>query len=70
MNGTIRPLMTKEDLARYLGVTTSCIDKWMAGRRIPYYRLGRKCVRYDLDKVAAWLARHESSPREGSSRCR
>lgn len=50
-------LIDKEEVARRLGVTPSAINKWMADRRISYYRLGHRCVRFAWDEVLADLGR-------------
>ena len=46
MNENDNDLITKEELARRLKVTQSAVNKWMAKRRLPYIKLGRRCVRF------------------------
>jgi predicted DNA-binding transcriptional regulator AlpA len=43
----MEPLLTKKQIARRYSVTTSCIDKWMRRRKIPFIRLSSRCVRFD-----------------------
>ncbi len=50
------PLIAKEEVARRLGVSTSAVLKWQRQRRIPSYRFGRKCRRYDFQEVLKTLA--------------
>jgi excisionase family DNA binding protein len=44
-------ILTKAELANRLKVTVSAINKWMALRRIPYIRLGRRCIRFNWGEV-------------------
>ena len=44
-------LVPKAVLAERLGVSESCIEKWAGEKRIPYYRFGRRCIRYDVCEV-------------------
>ena len=53
------PLLTKEQLASRYGVSISCVDKWIRKRRIPLYRLSRRCVRFDAFKCDAIIAATE-----------
>lgn len=56
------PLMTKDEAAKYLGVSPGTLAVWRCvGRHgIPYHKIGR-CVRYSLPDLDAWLAenRHD-----------
>jgi len=44
-------LLTKNELAIQLGVSPRTIETWVACRRIPVYKFGRRCVRFDLQEV-------------------
>jgi excisionase family DNA binding protein len=39
-------LLTKEQAAEFLGVTVRCLEKWMAQGIVPYYKLGKRTVRF------------------------
>jgi excisionase family DNA binding protein len=52
-----RTWVTKRDVVREYGVSMRTVDKWIAERKIPYYKVG-KLVRFDLDKVAKALERY------------
>ena len=52
-------LLTASELAKTLHVGRRTIGAWTAARRIPCFRLGRRCVRYEEHKVRAALAKFE-----------
>lgn len=54
------PLLTKAQLAERYAVSVSCIDKWIRDRKIPVYRIARKCVRFDAAKCDAIIAKSEA----------
>ena len=56
----IEPLISKEELAHRLGVSASCIGKWQRQRRVPSYRFGRRCRRYNYQEVLTTLARYRA----------
>jgi excisionase family DNA binding protein len=47
-------LMSREEMARHLGVSPSFISKLMAEEGLPYVQIGR-AVRFDLTEVRKWL---------------
>ena len=55
-------LLTKKELAAYLGVSVRGVEGLMAARKIPYYSLGYRTVRFDLDKVLAAMDRFQVKP--------
>ncbi|MGE4181226.1 MAG: hypothetical protein AB7J34_15485 [Limisphaerales bacterium] len=50
-------LLTKRDLASFLGVTPRTIEAYQR-RGLPFYRLGPRRNRYDLAAVRSWLENH------------
>jgi excisionase family DNA binding protein len=48
--------LTKEDLARRLGVRPGTIREWVRRGRIPEIRFSPKVRRFDLEKVVAALS--------------
>jgi excisionase family DNA binding protein len=48
---------TREEAAAECRVSTRTLDKWVAQKKIPFYRLSPRMVRFDLDEVAAALRR-------------
>jgi excisionase family DNA binding protein len=55
MRRTSQPsLVSREELARRLGVHLRTVDRMAADGRIPYYRC-RTAVRFDVDAVLAAL---------------
>jgi excisionase family DNA binding protein len=53
---TLPRLLTIDQLAERLGVSTRHIRRLVAERRVPYLKVGR-FVRFDPSAVADWLAR-------------
>ena len=50
-------LITKNELANRLKVSTRTISQWMSLRRLPHLKIG-KSVRYDWRAVVSHLERH------------
>jgi len=59
-------LIKKKELAKILSISPRTIDSWIAQRRIPALKFGRRCVRFDLQEVREALRhfRIEASARE------
>jgi excisionase family DNA binding protein len=53
----IESLPDKRAVAQRYGVSTRTVDRWVAERRVPYLRLGRRCVRFVWRDVEAALSR-------------
>ena len=49
-------VVDKLALAEHIHVSPRTIEKWTQERKIPFIRLGHRCVRYDLDEIEALLA--------------
>lgn len=47
-------LLTKRDLAEYLGVTPRTVETYQR-QGLPFYRLGARRNRYDLVAIRRWL---------------
>jgi excisionase family DNA binding protein len=52
------PLITKEVLAKDLGVGCRTIEAWVAERRIPAIKLGHRTLRFCLNDVRRALRLH------------
>lgn len=50
-------LLTTKQAARFLGVSTSFLerDRW-AGAKIPFVRIGKRAVRYQLSDLEAFVS--------------
>jgi len=57
-SATEAPLISKQALARDLGVGCRTIEAWVAERKIPFIRLGHRTLRFNLDDVRRALRRH------------
>lgn len=44
-------LITKKELSIVLSVSPRTIETWVRNRRIPAYKLGRRCTRFNLRAV-------------------
>jgi excisionase family DNA binding protein len=56
-------LLTIGQLATLLGVSKSCIRKWLAsGFLPPPLKLGKRLVRWERDTIADWLAQQRQQP--------
>ena len=54
---TDRKLVTKPELAARYGVVVRTVDNWIAERRVPFLKIGRKMVRFDPVECDAALQR-------------
>jgi excisionase family DNA binding protein len=54
---TVPHLLTIDQLAEQLGITTRHVLRLVAARRVPYVKVGW-LVRFDRDEIAAWLDQH------------
>jgi excisionase family DNA binding protein len=50
-------LLTAEEVARLLRVTTRTVQKWAASGELPAVLLGKKLWRFDRAAVKAWVER-------------
>jgi len=49
---------TKCELARKYQISLRTVDNWIAQKKIPFFKLGARLVRFDLDAVARALDRY------------
>ncbi len=54
-------LLNIKEAANYLGVTVGTLYQWRYMQRIPYVKIGGK-VKFDLDRVNAWLENNSVEP--------
>jgi len=48
-------LLTKPEAAIFLRVTTRGLEKWMAQRTVPFFRIGKKTVRFKRSDLESHL---------------
>ncbi|WP_406676244.1 helix-turn-helix transcriptional regulator [Roseicyclus sediminis] len=54
------------EVAKHLGVSASWLNKLrMLGEGPRYYKLGARCVVYELGEVKAWVEQHGEGARHG-----
>ena len=51
--------LTKQQLADRYAVTVGCVNNWMREGRVPYLRLSKQLVRFNLGAVDTALQRYE-----------
>ena len=49
-------LLTKEELQRLLRVSRTSVERMLADKTLPAYRVGRRSLRFDRQKVLRALA--------------
>ncbi len=54
---TVPHLLTIDQLAEQLGITTRHVRRLVAERRVPYVKVGW-LVRFDTDEITSWLDQH------------
>lgn len=59
MSKSVANLLSKQQLAEHLQVSTMTIDRWRK-KGMPWTRAGIKLVRFELDAVNDWLETHVS----------
>jgi len=55
--------MNAAEAAAFVGVAEKTIRKLTSEQRIPFIRISARCVRYDRQKLADWLASRTVQPR-------
>ena len=59
-------LVTTAELARVLSVGSDTIARWRTSRVIPFIRINRTTVRYDVTEVIAALKRRQAADGEAA----
>lgn len=54
------PLLTRKELAERLGVSPITVHRYKMEKGLPYEFLGTKTIRYDWEKVQAWIKQQEA----------
>ncbi|MEO0301669.1 MAG: helix-turn-helix domain-containing protein [candidate division WOR-3 bacterium] len=50
--------MTIKEASKYLNVAEKTLYKWVNERRIPFVKLSRKTLRFDIDVIEKWIKEH------------
>jgi excisionase family DNA binding protein len=68
---TEEEVITKEELAELLQVSTRTVERWVEGSRIPFIRLPKRGaksnVRFLKSNVLLWMRKSENKPARSSS---
>lgn len=62
-------LLTKTELADFLGISPNTLNVWIYRRKIPYLNLGasrNSAVRFDPAEIKNWLVKKGSNKQEKS----
>jgi phage terminase Nu1 subunit (DNA packaging protein) len=51
--------VSRQGLAEHYGVSTRCVSNWQAAGIIPFTRIGKRIVRFDLNEVEAALEKYK-----------
>lgn len=63
----MKRLLTAAELANECGVRPRTVQAWKSQGRIPFVRLSRKVIRFELEKVLAALTQFDDLNRKGRS---
>jgi excisionase family DNA binding protein len=55
---TADAMLTKEEIAKYFGITVRTVENWMTQGYLPYLRFGR-AVRFSLADVQRHVEKHQ-----------
>ena len=55
-NHQCRQLVDKDYLSEIMGVSPRTVENWVRRREIPFIKVGRNLLRFDLDEIDAWIA--------------
>jgi excisionase family DNA binding protein len=62
----VTKLLTTDDVARMTGLSPETLAQWRwLKKEIPFVRLGKKCVRYRLSDIDAWIEKRLVSVTSG-----
>jgi len=51
-------LLTKTELASFLGISLNTLNLWISRKKIPYLKLGKSRnspVRFSIEEIESWL---------------
>ena len=57
-------MWTYDDVAKYVGVPKGTVYSWVRRRKIPFYRLGPRLVRFCRSEIETWLQARAVQPNE------
>jgi excisionase family DNA binding protein len=57
--------MNLEEAAMYLGISTSYLYKLTSARKISFFRMGKKLIRFKKSGLDAWMLQQEVSAING-----
>jgi excisionase family DNA binding protein len=61
------PFVGYRDAAAYLGVAVGTLYSWVSARRIRFYRIGPRCIRFRISELRDWLDARVVAPSPDSN---
>ena len=49
-------LLTKKDVLEMLGIKESTLYTWVHRKKIPYIKLGKRCLRFRENDILEWIS--------------
>ncbi len=65
ISGSNEPMMTVEQVATWLNVSSKTISSYVADGTIPVYRIGEKSIRFDRNELIEWMRTKPQSSQSG-----
>lgn len=56
------PLVGYTEAAGHLGIAVGTLYSWVSTRRICFYRIGPRCIRFKISELQTWLADRAVEP--------
>lgn len=60
MSAELKTLLTIDDVAAYVNVSTNTVRSWVKAGKLPYLKAGQ-LLRFDPDELHSWLRSREKS---------
>ena len=60
-------LITYKQLEKRFGIKVATAVSLVRDGRIPYVRFGRRFIRFDVEQIEQWIARHQVSADQGDA---
>lgn len=61
------PFVGYRDAAAYLGVAVGTLYSWVSARRIRFYKIGPRCIRFKIGDLREWIDARAVAPAQKSS---
>lgn len=55
-------LLRVREAAEFLGIAPGTLYHWAAANIVPCYRLGQRCLLFDLESLIQWVSKYYQPP--------